>query len=324
MNSSQSKKSKILIVDDLSENVRMLIETLKDDYATIPATSGEAALEKCQADSLPDLILLDILMPGIDGYEVCRRLKDNEKTKEIPVIFITGVSESLDDAMAFSLGAADYITKPFNVATVKARVKNQIELRNAIAELRRLNEIAMDANPITGLPGNNSVRQAIQASLDKKRKDFVVYADLDNFKAYNDKYGFARGDEVIHFSAVLLRDSLAHVKSGAGFLGHVGGDDFVMLIPEHDVDAVVAFIVDRFDKGILQFYDAEDVEASCIISTNREGETCRFPLMSISLGGVNLSMGNYAHYLQVNDVCAEVKKRAKGLPGSSFFVDRRR
>ncbi len=182
----------------------------------------------------------------------------------------------------------------------------------------------MDANPITGLPGNNSVRQAIQASLDEGRKDFVVYADLDNFKAYNDKYGFARGDEVIHFSAVLLNKSLAFVKNGTGFLGHVGGDDFVMLIPEDNVDAVVEFIIEEFDKGILQFYDVDDVAAQCIISTNREGETCCFPLMSISLGGVNLSMGNYAHYLQINDVCAEVKKRAKGLPGSSFFVDRRR
>jgi len=319
----QYKKSKILIVDDLPENVRMLIETLKNDYATIPATSGEAALEKCQSESLPDLILLDILMPGIDGYEVCRRLKNNKRTKEIPIIFITGVSESLDDAKAFSLGAADYITKPFNVATVRARVKNQIELRNAILELRRINKKALDANPITGLPGNNSVQKAIQRSLDEGHKDFVIYGDLDNFKAYNDKYGFARGDEAIHFTATLLKDALALVTSDDGFLGHVGGDDYVMLIPGQDVDAVVRFIIEHFDKGMVQFYDAADVESNCILSKNREGAACQFPLMSISLGGVNLSQGNFTHYLQVNDVCAEVKKRAKEIPGSSFFVDRR-
>ncbi len=319
----QYKKSKILIVDDLPENVRMLLETLKNDYATIPATSGEAALEKCQSESLPDLILLDILMPGIDGYEVCRRLKNNKRTKEIPIIFITGVSESLDDAKAFSLGAADYITKPFNVATVRARVKNQIELRNAILELRRINKKALDANPITGLPGNNSVQKAIQRSLDEGHKDFVIYGDLDNFKAYNDKYGFARGDEAIHFTATLLKDALALVTSDDGFLGHVGGDDYVMLIPGQDVDAVVRFIIEHFDKGMVQFYDAADVESNCILSKNREGAACQFPLMRISLGGVNLSQGNFTHYLQVNDVCAEVKKRAKEIPGSSFFVDRR-
>jgi diguanylate cyclase (GGDEF)-like protein len=319
----QYKKSKILIVDDLPENVRMLIEALKNDYATIPATSGEAALEKCQSESLPDLILLDILMPGMDGYEVCKWLKSNNRTKEIPIIFITGVSESLDDAKAFSLGAADYITKPFNIATVKARVNNQIELRNAILELRRLNKIAMDANPITGLPGNNSVQKAIQESLDETQQDFVIYADLDNFKAYNDKYGFARGDEAIHFTASLLKGALSLVRRDTGFLGHVGGDDFVMLIPENDVDAVVAFILERFDKGRAQFYDSADIAANCILSKNREGVACQFPLMSISLGGVNLSRGNFTHYLQINDVCAEVKKRAKAISGSSFFVDRR-
>lgn len=159
---------------------------------------------------LPDLILLDILMPGIDGYEVCRRLKENAGTKDIPIIFITGVSESLDDAKAFSLGAADYITKPFHVATVKARVKHQITLRNAIFELQRLNKIAMDANPITGLPGNNSIRQSIQASLDE------------------------------------------------------GQNNFVMLVSEDTIDDIVEFIIERFDKDILNFYDAKDVEADSI------------------------------------------------------------
>jgi len=316
-------KSKILIVDDMVENIRMLIEILKDDYATMPATSGKTALEKCRSDSSPDLILLDILMPDMDGYEVCRQLKEGDDTKEIPIIFITGVSESLDDAKAFSLGAVDYVTKPFHVATVKARVKHQITLRDAIFELRRLNKIAMDANPITCLPGNNSIRQAIQVSLDEGRDDFVIYADLDNFKVYNDTYGFAHGDEVIHFTAKLLKDALAHIKSDSAFLGHVGGDDFVMLVSARDLDSVVAFVLDRFAKDVLRFYNEKDVAAGSVSATNRTGEYCIFPLMSISLGGVNLSRGSYAHYLQVNDVCAEVKKRAKELPGSSIFIDRR-
>ena len=321
---SQVKKSKILIVDDMGENIRMLIEILKDDYATMPATSGEAALEKCRSDSPPDLILLDIVMPGMDGYEVCRQLKEHDDTKNIPVIFITGVSETLDDAKAFSLGAADYITKPFNVATVKARVKLQIRLQEATFELQCLNKIAMDANPITCLPGNNTIRQLIQASLDEGRKDFVIYADLDNFKVYNDTYGFAHGDEVIHFTAKVLKNALSQAGNGSGFLGHVGGDDFVMLVAEKDFGSVVEFILGSFDRDILRFYNKKDVEAGSVSATNRAGESCSFPLMSISLGGVNLSRGNYTHYLQVNDVCAEVKKRAKALPGSSIFVDRRR
>ncbi len=138
-------KSKILIVDDAPENLRILIEILKKDYATIPATNGETALQKAMADPMPDLILLDILMPVMDGYEVCKRLKENEKTKDIPVICITAMSEVMDDARAFNLGAVDYIPKPFNPATVKARVKNHIKLKNAIIVQEKLIRELKDA-----------------------------------------------------------------------------------------------------------------------------------------------------------------------------------
>ncbi|MDM8556421.1 response regulator [Desulfococcaceae bacterium HSG7] len=133
-----SSKPKILIVDDAPENLRILIEILKDEYAIIPATSGKVALQKAQIAPIPDLILLDILMPVMDGYEVCKRLKENEITKDIPVICITAMSEVMDDAKAFALGAADYIPKPFNPATVKARVKNHIKLKNALSKQKKL------------------------------------------------------------------------------------------------------------------------------------------------------------------------------------------
>ena len=129
------KKPKVIIIDDAPENIRMLIEILKKDYATIPATSGEAGLAKTLIDPPPDLILLDIMMPGIDGYEVCKRLKAIEKTKDIPVVFISAISEAMDNAKAFDLGAADYITKPFYPASIKARVKHHITLRKTILEM---------------------------------------------------------------------------------------------------------------------------------------------------------------------------------------------
>jgi len=137
---NQVKKPKVLIIDDVSANIRILIEILKDDYVTIPATNGETGLEKARIAPLPDLILLDIMMPGMDGYEVCKKLKASEKTKHIPVIFITAISEAMDDAKSFHLGAADYVTKPFNPDTVKARVKHHINLRNAILKLEIAND----------------------------------------------------------------------------------------------------------------------------------------------------------------------------------------
>lgn len=129
-------KPRIMIVDDVTENLKILIELLKDDYKLIPLKSGEKALQKLTQDPLPDLILLDIVMPDMDGYELCKRLKDDSRTKDIPVIFITAVSEVMDDAKAFELGAVDYVPKPFNPLTVKARVSTHIKLHQTVKELQ--------------------------------------------------------------------------------------------------------------------------------------------------------------------------------------------
>lgn len=136
MNAQPNDKPRILIVDDLPENIRILMELLGKEYATIPATSGASALKKAQAEPLPDLILLDIMMPEMDGYDVCRVLKEKDLTRDIPVIFITAVSEAMDEAKAFKLGAVDYVTKPFHPATITARVKTHLELSRHIKELR--------------------------------------------------------------------------------------------------------------------------------------------------------------------------------------------
>jgi len=151
----QDRKPKVIIIDDAPENIRMLIEILREDFATIPATSGEAGLAKAYIEPLPDLILLDIMMPGIDGYEVCKRLKAVEKTKDIPVIFISAISEAMDDAKAFDLGAADYITKPFYPAAISARVKNHIKLRKTIIEMdlliKQLKKALSEIKTLSGL-----------------------------------------------------------------------------------------------------------------------------------------------------------------------------
>ncbi|MDA3896052.1 MAG: response regulator [Desulfobacteraceae bacterium] len=136
MNKQPNDKPRILIVDDLPENIRILIELLGAEYATVPAISGAVALKKAQTEPRPDLILLDIMMPEMDGYDVCRALKGNDLTRHIPVIFITAVSEVMDEAMAFNLGAVDYVTKPFHPATIAARVKTHLELSRHIRELR--------------------------------------------------------------------------------------------------------------------------------------------------------------------------------------------
>ncbi|MDJ0624472.1 MAG: response regulator, partial [Desulfocapsaceae bacterium] len=136
MSKRTDDKPRVMIVDDAVENLQILIELLKDDYHLIPLKNGETALQKLAEDPLPDLVLLDIVMPDMDGYELCESLKADPRTKDIPVIFITAVSEVMDDAKAFELGAVDYVPKPFNPLTVKARVSTHIKLYRTVRELQ--------------------------------------------------------------------------------------------------------------------------------------------------------------------------------------------
>lgn len=130
-------RPRILIVEDLTDNMRVLVELLKETYQIVPAKSGEAALNRLEQGPMPDLILLDIVMPGMDGYALCNKIKTDPGTAEIPVIFITAVSEAMDDAKAFELGAVDYITKPFYPHTVKARINTHIQLSQTLKKLQR-------------------------------------------------------------------------------------------------------------------------------------------------------------------------------------------
>jgi len=313
---------KILIVDDEKINIDILMNTLKKDYRIVVAKNGEQALEKIFSDSI-DLILLDIVMPGMNGYEVCKKIKANSKSSDIPVIFITALSDEINESEGLDIGAIDYIIKPFSLAIVKARVKNHLRLRDAMKELEHLNKLALDANPNTRLPGNNSILKEIKRCLEMDLPDAVIYADLDNFKAYNDKYGFAKGDEVIIYTSEILKQTLNDENCGSSFIGHIGGDDFVLIVPEDKLDAVTNGIIRRFDKDIKSYYSKEDALKGSITTTGRDGRKTDFPLISISLGCVRLPESSFKNYIDVSDACTEAKKMAKYSTGSSVFIERR-
>lgn len=315
-------KNKILIVDDAVENIKMLSGLLKDEYTTYFAKSGQAALELAKS-KMPDLILLDIVMPEMDGFEVCRALQEDSNTQEIPVIFVSAKGEVGDEMKGLEAGAVDYIIKPFSPPIVKARVQTHLRLKEAMSELKRLNRLARDANPMTGLPGNNVVMQKIKDALSSSEEVCVIYADLDNFKAYNDNYGFAKGDTIIQFTAKTLKDCVASLELNDSFVGHIGGDDFVAIVPSDAAEGLATHVISAFDDGVSLFYTSDDLDRGYIRGKNRQGKEQAFPLMSISMAGVDLAHGAYSQYLQVNDVCVEAKKEAKRIAGSSFFRDRR-
>jgi len=316
-------KQKILIVDDERLNIEVLMEILKSDYRIITAKSGKQALEKIKNDKI-DLVLLDIMMPDISGYEVCREIKRYPATSNIPIIFITALKDEMNEYEGLDLGAIDYITKPINSSIVKARVKNHLKLKSAMQKMEILNKIALDANPNTGLPGNNSIIKNIQSAISARKESTVVYADLDHFKAYNDRYSFAKGDEVIIFSAALFQGILhSRIPESDYFLGHVGGDDFVIIIPSSEAKSLCREITDVFDREIRHFYSEDDLNRGYFIAKNRKGAEQKFEIMTISLGCVDLSNNKFKTYVEVIDACSESKAMAKQKSGSSIFFERR-
>jgi PleD family two-component response regulator len=183
MSKQPKDKPTVLIVDDAAENLRILMELLKDDYRVIPMKSAKAALEKLAQDPLPDLALLDIVMPEMDGYELCSRLKGDPRTEEIPVIFITAVSEAMDDAKAFELGAVDYVPKPFNPLTVKARVNTHIKLHRTLKELQ---DALKDIRTLSGLI-------PICASCKKIRDDKGYWSQVEEYIEERSDAQFSHG-----------------------------------------------------------------------------------------------------------------------------------
>lgn len=220
----------ILLVDDAPTNIQMLNETLKDDYRLFFATSGKEALRLAN-ESPPDLIILDVIMPDMDGYEVCRALKDNVLLQDIPIIFITSMRQQQDEVVGLELGAVDYITKPFNPAIVRLRVRNQIELKRQRDLLSRLSNL----DGLTGVPN----RRAFNTNLDREWRRCqrshkplsLIMIDIDHFKSFNDTYGHLAGDDCLKTVSTNLQQVL---ERPGDLLARYGGEEFIALLPETD------------------------------------------------------------------------------------------
>jgi len=220
----------ILLVDDAPTNIQVLNETLKDDYRLFFATSGAEAL-RMVTQAPPDLVILDVIMPDMDGYEVCRALKANAQVQDIPIIFVTSMRQQEDEVVGLELGAVDYITKPFNPAVVRLRVRNQIELKRQRDLLARLSNL----DGLTGIPN----RRALDTCTDREwrrcqrsRKPIsLLMADIDHFKSYNDTYGHLAGDDCLKAVSASLLQTL---ERPGDLLARYGGEEFVALLPETD------------------------------------------------------------------------------------------
>lgn len=232
------EQATVLIVDDAKENITILAELLRSDYKIRAATNGEKALEIVFSDNPPDLILLDVIMPGIDGYEVCKRLKADSQTKSIPIIFVTGKVNEEEEIFGFNMGAVDYIKKPFNAVIVKARVSMHVELKQYRDYLENMSYI----DGLTGIPNRRKFDEYLESTWNLAIRASIpismVMMDIDLFKQYNDNYGHQGGDtcltKIAHaLSSVIVRKT--------DFIARYGGEEFVCVLPNTDLDS--AFII---------------------------------------------------------------------------------
>jgi len=234
---SKNKQYKILIVDDNSQNLEILMDLFRDDYKVVAAINGERTLKIAASDSPPDLILLDIIMPEMDGYELCTLLKENEATKNIPVIFVTAVSEAMDETRGFALGAVDYITKPFHPPMVKARVKLHLNLKRKTDLLEQL--AFMDG--LTEIPNRRRFDEVLEIEWNRARRSgshlSLLLMDIDHFKLYNDTYGHGSGDECLRLVAGAIQASL---RRAGDFVARYGGDEFAVVLPRADAEEAMA------------------------------------------------------------------------------------
>lgn len=227
----EHKKPTILIVDDMTTNLLLLSDLLKDDYNIKISKSGTKALEILNAPNDIDLVLLDIEMPDINGYEVCKELKNNNKTKNLPIVFITAKNSEEDEEFALNLGAIDYITKPFSKAILRLRLKNHLELKLKTDLLEQLSMY----DGLTNIRNRRFFDEAFEKTfLEVKREKIslaVLMIDIDFFKPYNDNYGHGKGDEALKKVAFALQST---IKRPTDLVARYGGEEFVILLKDID------------------------------------------------------------------------------------------
>lgn len=312
----QSAGHRVLVVDD-DRNLRKIISTNLElaGFLVESASDGQEALDVIE-QAQPDIVLLDLMMPHMDGYDVARTIRKhpNPSVANVPIIILTAKGETDDKLRGFEAGADDYITKPFGPQELLARVR---------AKIRRV-EVDSSLSPLTRLPGNLAIENELRRRIDTGEPFAVIYLDLDHFKAFNDVYGFTHGDEAIQMLARITVDVVRRRGTPGDFIGHIGGDDFIVVTQDDPAEEIAKEIIAGFDKNIRNLYSAKDLRAGYIETRDRRGALNRFPIMTLSMALVSNDRSSLTNYAQVGEAAAELKRYAKSIAGSVYVKDKRR
>jgi diguanylate cyclase (GGDEF)-like protein len=253
------------------------------------------------------------MLPGIDGYEVARRLRAHPKCIHIPIIVLSALCEPEDKVRAFEIGVDDYVTKPFHTDELLARIRSQ---------LRRVQQNFL--SPLIGLPGGFQVELAINHKLNSLEPWSILYLDLDNFKAFNDVYGFLTGNDMIRLVGRICQRTVREYGNSDDFVGHIGGDDFVIVTTPDRANTLCLHISARYKEESTAFYHPEDLKRGSISGVDRKGRSYQFPLVSLSIGVVNNKVRRPHSIREVSYLAAEAKCHAKQSADNVYHITPRR
>jgi diguanylate cyclase (GGDEF)-like protein len=306
-------KKKVLLAEHetgIAEIIQYLIKAW--DYEIVTITKGSAVLDAVRREQ-PDIIIIDWGLPDMEGLEVSKVLKEDFLTAHIPIIVLIDKKQIRKKMLEIEQGVDDYIANPPDPIDLEVRM--ELALRRTSHQLY--------ANALTKLPGNKQIEKAIHSRMDEKKLFSVAYYDIDNFKSFNDKYGYMKGDSVIRHVAYIIATTVKRYGNPHDFVGHIGGDDFVVVTTPDKDRLVASESILAFNRAMHFHYSKEDRERTYIVSKDRRGNVINMPLMSISVAIANNKHFPIKNMVELMEIITEIKGYLKTLPGSNFLVNRR-
>lgn len=303
----------IYIIDNTNSVLNVLNQIFKNDidyqFSSVKTEELDVALK-----NIPDMIIIDEDTINIDIIELCKSIRANEDNSITPIVVISSDWDKEHRIKILEQSVEYFIVKPVDREYLYFTIKN----------ILRLLQSNRTISALTGLPGNIQIQAEMKKRLLNKERFAMFYFDLDNFKAYNDIYGFSNGDEIIKFTARTIVDNIHNIGVENSFIGHIGGDDFIAILNETDYEMICKNIISDFDTYVLGYYNDDDVQKGYIEVANRRGIIEQFPLTSISIGVVEVTPGRFKNTLEIGEVGAQVKHQAKSVMGSTYVINRRK
>jgi len=290
-------KARLLIVEDDNDIATMLrLYFASQGYEVDIAGRGSEALEKTR-QSMPHLIILDIMLPDFDGFEVCRTLRTHTRTSHVPIIFLTQKDERSDKLQGLELGADDYITKPFDIEELKLRVQRAISR----AEQQSLTD------PRSGLPSGRLIEEQLRRII---QSDGWALMDvrINAFSAFTDAYGFVAGDDVLRFTAMLLNEIVNQLGTPEDFIGHVGGSNFILITTQDRAEAIRKTLKERFAQEVRAHYNFLDREQGYLLVTDDSGRAVKVPLMTLAVGLISPKDHTFTDIREITELAAEARR----------------